>query len=226
MRKNERNRIADEKRRAENNTRELKKFLKAKPDPIEKLRRQAAYALCELRRLAKTDLRALEVLATELLLHVNELNSEALDAPVHYRKLTRRCATWPAAVSVDKEIQHWQKIVAAKLELGTDAPLNYSGKQWTRRTPEIRAALRLIDSIRRRGDKLPPLNRSTAGQWWIHARALFSRIYGERFENHPLFAKYKTAGHPAREDLRPETWERKNILSKMAQAFHTIARRA
>jgi hypothetical protein len=191
---------------------------------IEELRFQAANALIQLRELAKTDLGALEVLASELRHHVRGLNHDALENPDHYGKIIRRCAAWPAAVSVDREIQNWQSRFSEKMELGADAPLNYTGKQWSRSTPEISAALRLIDWIERRGDELPPLNRDTAGQWWKHARPMFTQIYGERFENHQLFAKYKRDKnlHPS---LKPETWERKNILSKMAQAFHTIARK-
>jgi hypothetical protein len=201
---------------------------KLKPNKIEALRFQAANALCQLRALAKTDIVALEVLATELRHHVKGLNHEALEAPEHYRKLIRYCAAWPAAVSVDKEIQNWQLWFARVMELGADAPLNYTNtrRRWSRNTVEIVATLRLIDWIERRGDKLPPLNRLTAGQWWKHARPLFIQLYGEQFEEHPLFKKKygnKVIGDAS---LKINTAQRKQILSKMHQAFRSIARKA
>lgn len=196
------------------------------PSEVEQLRFQAANALCKLRELAKKDLATLEVLATELRFHVTGLKSDALENPEHYRKLARQCATWPASVSVDKEIQNEQLLFArAVLQLGADATLNYSGRQWSRGTPEIVAALRLIDWIHRRGDNLPPLKRSTAAQWWKHARPLFEEIYGTRFEQHPLFAEKYRKRITSDASLRPATWQRKQILSKMAQAFRSVARK-
>lgn len=204
---------------------------KTKPNKIEALRLQAAEALIKLRALAKTDIAALEVLATELRHQVKGLNHEALEAPEHYRKLMRRCAAWPAAVSVDKEIQNWQLWFARAMELGADAPLNYTNtkRRWSRNTAEVVATLALIDWIERRGDKMPPLNRKTALQWWKHARPLFEQLYGQQFEDHPLFKKY--AEKNKRKDhqdtsLRRKTWLRKQILSKMQQAFRSVARKA
>jgi hypothetical protein len=204
------------------------KVQRHKVSEIERLRFQVANALCQLRGLAKKDPVALETLATELLHHVRGLNHDALEAPEHYRKLIRRCSTWPAAVSVDKEIQNWQLRFARVMELGADSPLNYTGRQWSRNTAEIIAALRLVDWIQRRGDKLPPLNRLTAGPWWKHARPLFEKLYGEHFEEHPLFRKHSQRNK--RKDhqdtsLRRKTWLRKQILSKMQQAFRSVARK-
>jgi hypothetical protein len=196
---------------------------------IERLRFQFANGLCELRELAKTDPCALEVLATELFNQIRWLNKEALKGPDHYRRLIRRCASWPAVVSADKEIQGAQLWFAVTMGLGKDFPLNLSGRQSSREIPEIVAARELIDWIQRRGDKLPPLNRDTAPRWWKCARPLFEQLYGKRFEQHPLFA-----GKYAAKNLRPDhkdtslnraTWARKQILSKMPQAFHSLARK-
>jgi hypothetical protein len=200
---------------------------KPKLNKIEALRFQAANALCLLRDLAKTDIVALEVLATELRHHVKRLNYEALESPEHYHKLIRRCASWPGAVSVDKDVQNWHLSFARVMELGADAPLNYtnSKRRWSRSTVEIVATLHLIDWIERRGDKLPPLTRLTAGQWWKHARPLFTQLYGEQFEEHPLFKKKYGSKDIEDDSLKIKTARRKQILSKMQQAFHSIARK-
>jgi hypothetical protein len=120
------------------------------PDPpfeIERLRFQAANAILRLWELAKTDKAALEVLATELQFHVRAMNADILANPEYDCQFTRKCATWPASVSVDREIQNRQIWLASAMQPGADAPLNYSGRQWSRRTPEIRAALYLIDCL-------------------------------------------------------------------------------
>jgi hypothetical protein len=128
---------------------------------------------------------------------------------------------------VDKEIQNWQLWFARVMELGADAPLNYTNtrRRWSRNTVEIVATLRLIDWIERRGDKLPPLNRLTAGQWWKHARPLFVQLYGEQFEEHPLFKKKYGKKVISDASLKIKTAQRKQILSKMHQAFRSIARK-
>jgi hypothetical protein len=215
---------------------------------IERLRYQAANALYQLREIAKKDMSALEVLATVLQNHTGLLKQDALENLAHYRKLTRICSMWPAFVSVNKDIQSAQISFADAIQLGADAPLNYRSKGkrgWSMRTPENFAAMELINLIQRRGDKLPPLTRAAAAQWWRHARtprvlhrgqkpcSLFEAYYGERFEKHPLFArKYQTKiwtpddpDDPKKRLKYRATWERKQILDKMAQAFHSIARK-
>jgi len=187
---------------------------------IEELRWQAGNALQKLRHLAKTDLAALEVLASELDLHVRGLKRDAIEAPEHYRKLMRRCASWPAIVSVDKEIQAEQIRFARHMELGDGAAENYKGRQWSRATPEVRAALDLKSCVINHGIKLPRLTRDidTCKKWWKAARPFFDRIYGEHPEDHAHFKKYKKHPHASEKG-----WIRKAIFSKMPQAFHSIA---
>lgn len=201
------------------------------PSEIERLRFQAANALSQLRELAKTDMSALEVLAAMLLDYTRGLKGDALENPEHYRKLTKKCATWPASVSVDKEIQNDQMEFAREMQLGEDAPLNYKGRQWSRKTPEIKAALRLIGCLQSQRSKLPPLSRETAPEWWKASQDLFYSIYGNNFERHRLFAaRYQQTDarikQANKKGLDFETWQRQQILTKMAQAFHTIARKA
>lgn len=204
-----------------------KSLAKNPPDEIERLRFQAANALLQLRELAKTDAAALEVLATELQFHVRAMNKDAQAKPEHYRQLTRKCATWPGSISADKEIQRTQELLVKQLQLGTDTPLNYSGRQWSRRTPEIRAALYLIDCLQRQRVKLPPLSRATALEWWKASQDLFYSIHGKDFEQHQNFSSYWKLKFENQGDASnsQKTWIRKTIKDKMRQAFVSIARK-
>jgi hypothetical protein len=203
----------------------LVKRAKNPPSQINQLRLQAANALCKLRELAKSDLKALEVLATELRFHVAGLKADALQNPNHYGKLISKCATWPAFVSAEKEIQKAQHDFAVRFGLGADAPLNYRGKkQWSRNTPEVRAALMLIEVAKNHRMKLPPLNRENSRRFWRQIKPMFISIYGKNFETHPAFAKgYNTK--VGGDGLKRSTWVRKVITSNMAQAFRSIARK-
>ena len=60
---------------------------------------------------------------------------------------------------------------------------------------------------------------------------LFYSIYGNNFERHRLFAaRYQQTDarikQANKKGLDFETWQRQQILTEMAQAFHTIARKA
>jgi len=166
------------------------------------------------------------VTVNELTLHINLLKHEPLTSTEHYRKFIRRCQAWPAFVTVDKDYEAKQIRFVRKMELGADSPLNYTGRQWSRGTPEIRAALKLIGCLELRREKLPPLTRATAPRWWKKSRKLFEQIYGKDFENHVNFSPYKE-GHKEWDDgdLMRKTYTRKRILDKMRQAFVSIARK-
>lgn len=195
---------------------------------IWELRRQAGYALQKLRLLAKTDLAALEVLADELSLHIRGLKRDAFDSPDHYRKLIRRCASWPDFITVDKDFKAGQALFASYMKLGEDAAENYKGRQWTRDTPEVRAALAVRSCLINHGIDLPPLTRKpdTSPDWWRAGRKFFKAIYGEHFEDHPAFKEYDTPTNrqAAFRVSKPfGKWKRQRILSKMPQGFHSIA---
>jgi hypothetical protein len=113
------------------------------------------------------------------------------------------------------------------LELGTNTPLNYSGRQWSRQTPEIRSALYLIDCLQHQNKSLPPLTRETALDWWKASKKLFISVHGNDFENHPNFQSYwkLNFGNQGNDTLTQKTWIRKRILDKMPQAFRSIARK-
>lgn len=206
----------------------MKSLAKNPPSKIEQLRFQAANALSELRYRAKTDTEALEVLATELQFHVRGMNQDALSNLKHYQKLTRKCATWPGCITADKDIQQKQEWLVKMLELGTDTPLNYSGRQWSRRTAEIRAALYLIDCLQRQHGNLPPLSRATALEWWKASQDLFYSIHGKDFERHPNFSSYWKLPFEKQGEASnsQRTWIRKTIKDKMRQAFVSIARKS
>lgn len=195
--------------------------LPAKAAQINRLRCQAAAALIGLERLAEKDLNALGTLATELLFHVRRMNQNALGNLDFVRTLTRHCATWPATVSADKDIQKQQTALAEQLQLGMEANENYAGRQWSRRTPEVRAALRVLQWLAGNKIVLPRFTRATSPAWWKAGRKIFVQIYGTDFEKHELFKSYWTLDFGA--SLSQKTFVRKRILDKMAQAFHSIA---
>jgi hypothetical protein len=201
----------------------------AKAAKIERLRSQAANALCQLRELAKTDLNALDELSTELLFHVRGMNCDALQNLEFSRRLTRRCPTWPGVASADKWIKASNNQLVKEFQLGAEAMENYSGRQWSRRTPEIRAALTIRSCLINHKVKLPRLTRKpdTAIKWWRAGRKFFEQIYGKDFEHHPNFKSYwrRIPAATGREDSRSSqaSWIRKEILSKMPQAFRSLA---
>ena len=205
------------------------KLMRPKAAQINRLRSQAAAALNELERLAENDLDALNTLATELLFHVRRMNENALGNLDFVRTLTRHCSTWPATVSVDKDIQPQQTELANRLQLGKEATVNYTGRQWSRHTPEIRAALRVLSCLEGHQIKLPRFTRATAPAWWKAGRKFFVQMYGTDFENHPTFESYAKRGGTKRTQsadhvgLSRANWIRKQILSKMPQAFVSLA---
>jgi hypothetical protein len=197
------------------------KFSKIK---IEALAFQARNALCQLQQMAKTDLQALEVTAEILLNHTNYINAEIVGNPNFARPLTRRCPTWPGVFTADKDLKH---DLSKLLQLGADAQENYaSGRQWSRSTPEVKAALQIRWCMLhdKTGPKLPKLTRTTYKQWAKAARPWLEKLYGVRFEKHPLFAEYQRRQRDA--TLSQDTWARKAITSKLLQAFRSIAPKA
>jgi hypothetical protein len=210
--------------------RTLKALKEYKPSEIEKARMQAAQGLIKLRELAWKDLKALEVLATELRLHVAGLKSDALENQEHYRTLMRRCSIWPAFVSVDKEVQEAQLDFAKTMKLGDGSPYNFKGRKWSWKTPENKVAIRLVEYIQATGGhKLPPFSKSTVLCWWRHIRKerLLEHLGGKKFENNRMFKTYDTTAYrdsAKNQGLSFETWKRKQILSRLLQSLHSIAR--
>ncbi|HEY5909183.1 MAG TPA: hypothetical protein VJA21_01120 [Verrucomicrobiae bacterium] len=193
-----------------------------KPE-IAKLHSEAHSALTKLRGLAPKDPEALEALITVLVNNAQFLNGAIPKHPAPYRKLARKCSRWPSMITVDRDFKEGNEALIKFLELGADTGFVKPGRQWSRRTPEIRAALRVVDCLDNNHAKLPPLTRQTAGQWWQAGKPYFKALYGEAFEDHPDFARYwkNTGGDPS---LNKTTRIRKVIASKMLQAFRSIAR--
>jgi hypothetical protein len=60
-----------------------------------------------------------------------------------FEAIALKTSIWPGLLSCDADINKQNKDLLARLRLGRDTGLNYSGRQWTRGTPEIRVALKL-----------------------------------------------------------------------------------
>jgi hypothetical protein len=205
-------------------------------------------ALEELHHIAGGALEALQKLATKgndiaakvLIMTLNEAINQLYEQQGKQREIFSEIAgnlqCWPGFVTVEKDWKALNENTARNLRLGNDAPLNYGGKSWTRDgNPENVAALELINRLTKRNHAsnrlrkpmLPPLNKDTAGEWWKVGRPLIEKIYGEKFEQHPLFAAKYASKAKTKSDasLSKATWQRKQILSKIAQAFRTLARK-
>lgn len=214
---------------AANNERILSAALKGKPTPcgeVETLRLQAFAALLGLQRLAKTSDAAANTLASLLFNAVQTLNFETSVAGSPLANLARRSKQWPALVSADRELQATQKEFADAVGLGAEYPRNFTGRQAKRSTPEVRAALKMLEVLRNQNAKLPPFNRKSAPRWWKAARPLFQKVFGEHFEQAGMFDAYDTPTNRTRAEnagLNFHTWKRAAILNKMPQAFVSIA---
>jgi hypothetical protein len=63
--------------------------------------------------------------------------------PELYEGAARKTTVWPAFISCDADIKKRNEKLLKMLNLGCDSGLNYSGKQWSRDTPEVSVALEL-----------------------------------------------------------------------------------
>jgi hypothetical protein len=198
--------------------------VKATAAEIERLRFQAMNALLRLRNLAKTDRKALGSIADILLHCVPVLNADLMKNKDYAREVTRKYPTWPGLLSADKVIQEGQAFLAKELQLGTNATEHYSDNKraWSRKTPENRVALKMLDYGRRNVPGLPRLTKATAGEVFKACRPFLEKICGRNFEEHPAFrSKYRNSQATA--SLARVTAIRQRILTKLAQSFGSIA---
>ena len=73
---------------------------------------------------------------------------EICDArPKVFEPIAQKTDIWPGFLTCDADIKKDNAARVATLNLGRDAGLNYSGKQWTRNTQETSIALRLYRSV-------------------------------------------------------------------------------
>jgi hypothetical protein len=192
-------------------------------------------SLFQLQKLAANgDELAANMLIKTLLESINQLYENQPKQRDMFTKLARNYQCWPGFITVENDWKKLNEKTVNDLQLGADVPLNYKGKQWSRYDhPEVEAALILVNMLTRRNrkadqnNKLPALNKQTAKEWWKAGRKIFELSFGNDFENHPLFAKRYTEKNAGQsESLDFKTWKRKVILSKMEQAFHSIAQKS
>jgi hypothetical protein len=76
---------------------------------------------------------------------VNDLDE--LCNQVHHQpaleNIAHKTSIWPGFLSCDRDIKKRNEKLVRKLALGRLTGLNYSGKQWSRETPEVSVALKL-----------------------------------------------------------------------------------
>ena len=89
---------------------------------------------------------------------------------------------------------------------------------------------RLLGESEKLARKLEPLDPQNYPKWYKAAMPAFRALYGEDFQKHKSFAaKYRrsfTRDEQAdSKGLKYETWQRQQILTKLEQAFDTIARK-
>ncbi len=151
---------------------------------------------------------------------------------------------WPGLLSVDRDQQTLNQKIISSLRLGEDAELNYKQKQWSRKTVEVRVALRLLDHRKNRlrhnemcfggfiafptnqwnteFEKLGPLTRLNYKLWWKAFDPMFLNLYGDNFENHEVFKGYwKNSIYQNQPKARALI--RRDIKKRIQQAFRSIA---
>lgn len=219
-------------------------------DALEELHGIAHNALESLQRLAVDGNKiAANVFLQALVESIHQLYGNLDKQRDIFTDIARQNPHWPGFITVENDWKKLNEKVATNLRLGEDAPLNYKGKQFSRNgNPEIEAALILLGALRSQQRtrarmlaenpkcktlpaKLPQFNRQTVPEWWKAGRKIFERQFGSDFENHPLFARKYAATKTTKQQavdasLNFKTWQRKIILSKMEQAFHSIARKS
>jgi hypothetical protein len=140
-------------------------FQAGKEDGLKSISSVARRALQELIRLASSGhvpaAKSLHGILVSSVSHFDEL-CHGTEFQEHFELIARKKSVWPGLLSCDADLNKRNKQLLARLKLGTEAGLNYSGRQWTRDTPETSGALKL---------------------WGI------VKVYREAWQNHKVQAK-------------------------------------
>lgn len=162
-----------------------------------------------------------------------------------FQELAKKSSIWPGLLSIDHDQLEENKRIVALLRLGENATLNFKKRQWTRKTPEVRVALELLEHrkyLLRRNEmidpndpedgrnvyddskfkRLGPLTRANYAVWWKKLEPMFLGLYGKDFENHKEFSGYwKNAVYQGQTNARALI--RRDIKKRIQQAFRSIA---
>ena len=126
------------------------------------------------------------------------------------RQRMAKAVDMPGLISLEKDRIILYKRLAAHVGLGTRNGRNFQGKQATRQTGPTAAVIRMYEQLTEQHTvishlqisppdaqtecrraalrlRLLPLSRKPRGTWYKAAWPLFLAIYGQSFEEHPLF---------------------------------------
>jgi hypothetical protein len=201
----------------------------------------AGYDFCTLiDRAGNGDREAAKELHKTLAGVLSEFTELCRAEPELFEPVARKCGDWPGFITRDADVRKSNADIITELGLGRGAELNYTGKQWSRETPETLVALQLYVLLRAEREhyawlskKLPPLSRPSAGKWFAAAWPRFIEQYGQDFENRKRFAhhwrnlvfKEDKPGCPGEKQLKPKARAliRDHIRKKIKQGFRSIA---
>jgi hypothetical protein len=200
---------------------------------VGKIASRASAAMYDLSNLAgRGNQEAAEAIVNHLMSWIDDLKKLETEHAALFIPSAQCSITWPGYISIDRDVTRSEAGRLRALSVGTTTGFNYGGrKQWSRATPETKVALQL-SAVLMRGRKrawegaagLPEFTRATYRQYYKAAIPLLHQVYGVRFENHPIFARYRhhvSAKNP--DSLRPDTKRRQMILTKLEQSFRTLA---
>jgi hypothetical protein len=136
-------------------------------ESVESLRDCAGMDLCRLIDMASEgNKKAMKALHRILVGIISQFGEICDGTPEVFEPIARKTSFWPGFLTCDADIKNQNAALVATLNLGRDAELNYSGKQWSRGTPETCIALELYgvvnayrESWSRRGETRLALQR-------------------------------------------------------------------
>ena len=136
-------------------------------ESAESLRDCAGSDLCRLIDMASEgNKKAMKALHRILPGVISEFGEICDAAPEVFEPIARKTSFWPGFITCDRDLVRQNADRVLRLNLGLEAGLNYTGKQWTRETPETRIAVDLYVSVLtqwenwlRRGEQRQALER-------------------------------------------------------------------
>src|SRR2546426_7188773 len=126
-------------------------FQEGKKNGLRSISTVASHALEELMRLAfEGHAEAAKSLHGILLSCVCEFDElcNLTETQKVFESIARETTIWPGLLTCDADIKKRNEKLLLRLNLGTESGLNYSGRQWTRDTPETSVALKLYGIVK------------------------------------------------------------------------------
>jgi hypothetical protein len=152
--------------------------------------------------------------------------------PEIFKTVAETCDVWPGFLTIDKDNKEASENLIRSLGLGKRSLFNHDGKTWTRKTVEVKVALRLMksfwfrqhDTKENRFAEMEPLSRKNYKEWWNAIKPLLTEIYGSDFENKKIFSDYwENAAYAGEKNKRALI--RRDIQKKIKQALCSLAPR-